>query len=248
MKFYAKAETWEFGGGDPTFIHTNVIFQDGDNYFWSQLPKREHLLDDPASIDRSLLQQIPAEHIWPLFDEDQLTICQNPDIPGVYIKQPRLTGYRGSASLSEYLLQEAHICQFLMKHPHENVARYLGCVVKAGRITGLCFEKYEETLADRLEAGHLVDNESCLQQVKAGIDHLHKLGLVHNDIHSDNIMFAGRHSNTPVIIDFDSCAFKGDPLPDKRGKMPQGACTAEFENDRFGLDMLRKELNLPEEA
>jgi serine/threonine protein kinase len=247
MKLYDKTEIWEFGDGDPKFLHTNVIFQDGDKYFWSQPPKRGYLLKDPTSIDRSLLQEIPPEHIWPLF-EDKLTICQNPDSPDVYIKQPRLTGYNGSASLGEYLLQEAHTCQFLMKHPHENVARYLGCVVKADRITGLCFQKYEETLADRLEAGHLVDNESCHQQVKAGIDHLHELDLVHNDIHPDNVMFTGRHSNTPVIIDFDSCAFKGDPLPDKRGKMPKGACTAEFENDSFSLDMLWKELNLPEEA
>lgn len=50
--------------------------------------------------------------------------------------------------------------------------------------------------------------------------------VTHNDIHPDNVMFAGRHSNAPVIIDFDSCAFKGDPLPGKRGKMPEGACTA----------------------
>ena len=66
MKFHDKAETWEFGGGDPKFLHTNVIFQDGDNYFWTQLPKRGHLLKDPTSIDRSLLQEIPPEHIWPL--------------------------------------------------------------------------------------------------------------------------------------------------------------------------------------
>lgn len=61
-------------------------------------------------------------------------------------------------------------------------------------------------------------------------------------------MFVGCHSNAPVIIDVDSCAWKGDPLPGKRGKMPDGACTAEFENDSFGLDMLWEELNLLQEA
>jgi hypothetical protein len=85
MKVYDKAETWEFGGGNPEFLHTNVIFQDSDNYFWTQLPKRGYLLKDPTSIDRSLLQDIPPEHIWPLF-EDKFTICQNPNSPDVYIK------------------------------------------------------------------------------------------------------------------------------------------------------------------
>ncbi|KXG50229.1 uncharacterized protein PGRI_061960 [Penicillium griseofulvum] len=243
MKLYDKAETWEFGDGDPKFLHTNVIFQDGDSYLWAELPKRDHLIKD-ASIDQSLLQKIPPEHIWPLF-EDKFTICQNPNSPDVYIKQPRLTGYNGSASLGEYLLQEAQICQFLIKHPHKNVSHYLGCVVKSDRITGLCFQKYEATLADRLEDGSV--DESCLQQVQAGINHLHKIGLVHNDIHLGNVMFAS-HSNMPVLIDFDSCAFKGNLLPDKRGRMPQGTCTAEFENDNFALDMLRTELNLSKDA
>lgn len=57
-------------------------------------------------------------------------------------------------------------------------------------------------------------------------------------------MFKNGYSTTPVVIDFDSCAFEGDSLPDKRGQMPKGACTAEFENDDFGLEMLRKELVL----
>jgi serine/threonine protein kinase len=251
MKYYDMAEIWEFGGGDPEFLYTNVIFRDGDDYFWSQQPKRDHLLeDDPANIDQSLFQKIPPEHIWPrLEDKDKLTICQNPHSPDVYIKQPQLTRYNESESLSKYLLQEAHICQFLMEHPHENVARYLGCVVKDHRITGLCFQKYAETLGDRLQDGRSVDNESCLEQVRAGIDHLHHtFNLVHNDIHLDNVMFVDRDGDALVIIDFDSCAVKGDPLPDKRGQMPKGACTAEFENDSFGLDMLWNELNLPKEA
>ena len=85
------------------------------------------------------------------------------------------------------------------------------------------------------------------QQVKEGID-LHALGLVHNDINTDNIMFADKDSNIPIIIDFDSCAVKGHPLPDKRGQIPEGTYTAEFENDSFGLGILQDELKLPREA
>jgi serine/threonine protein kinase len=251
MEYHAMGQCWEFEGdpdeGEPRFLYTRVVFWDGDDYFSAELPEYISRLKDLPIIDKSYLRKIPREHIWPRL-EDKLTICPEPKRPDVYIKQPRLPAYDGSASLSSYLLEEARICQLLMEKPHKNVARYLGCVVKADRITGLCFQKYAETLSNRLQAGRSVDKKRCFQQVKEGIDHLHALGLVHNDINSDNVMFADGDGSAPVIIDFDSCAVKGHPLPDKRGQMPEGACTTEFENDSFGLDMLRKELNLPREA
>jgi len=49
MEYYDKTEFWEFPGDHP-FLYTNVIFQDDDNYFWTQLPERSHLLD-PANIE-----------------------------------------------------------------------------------------------------------------------------------------------------------------------------------------------------
>lgn len=244
-------QCWRFVGdlnqAQPEFEYTRVIFRDGDDYFSVELAEYIPRLTDLPVIDPSRLQKIPREHIWPRLD-NKLTICPKPERPDVYIKQPRLAAYDGSASLSSYLLDEARICQLLIEKPHKNVARYLGCVVKADRITGLCFQKYAETLSERLKAGRLVDKERCFQQIKEGIDHLHALGLVHNDINSDNIMVLDGEGSAPVIIDFDSCAVQGHPLPDKRGEMPQGAYTAEFENDYFGLDMLRNELNLPGEA
>ncbi|CAG8947298.1 unnamed protein product [Penicillium salamii] len=244
MEFHSMTERWAFDE-DPKFLYMHVIFRDGDDYFSAQLPERVVRPEDISIIDRSCLQKIPQNHIWPL-QEDKLTVCPDPERSDVYIKQPRLTGYDGSASLGLYLLQEAHICQGLLENTHENVARYLGCVVKDGRITGLCFQKYAETLADRLRDGRLIDNESCLRQVKSGIDHLHALNIVHNDIHQDNIMFTARDGHAVVVIDFDSCAVKGCPLPGKRGVMPEGARTAEFENDNLGLHMLWEELGVTE--
>ena len=241
MEYHDMAQRWGFDGG-PKFLCTHVIFRDGDDYFSAKLPERITRPEDLPIVDRSSLEKIPREHIWPLF-EDNFTICPKPKSPGVYIKQPRLTGYRGSDSLSLYLLEEARICQILIENPHKNIARYLGCVVKAGRITGLCFEKYTETLADRLRNGHTGDNESYLRQVKAGINHLHALNIVHNDIHLDNVMFADQDSDVPIIIDFDSCAIRGSLLPAKRGQLPEGASTAEFENDDYGLRILQEGLD-----
>jgi len=229
---------------DPKFMYTHVIFRDDDDYFSAELPEFFRGPEELPIMDRSSLQNIPEEHILPLF-KDKLTICPDPERADVYIKQPRLTGYDGLASLSLYMLQEARICEVLVKNEqNQNVARYLGCVVNAGRITGLCFQKYELTLRDHLREGHSVDNESYLEQIKAGIDHLHSLNLVHNDIHSGNVMFTDRDCNTMVVIDFDSCAVKGSPMPPKQAQGLEYVRIAEFENDDFSFKKLREELDL----
>ncbi|KAL3469909.1 hypothetical protein BJX99DRAFT_240409 [Aspergillus californicus] len=247
MKYHSMTERWDFEGSSPKFLYTHVIFQEGDEYFSAQLPDRFKHPKDLAVTEETCLRKIPQDHIWPLLEEeeeeeeDKITICPDPEGPDVYIKRPRLTGYDGSASLSSYLLREARICEILKNHAHENIACYLGCVVKNSRITGLCFRKYAETLADRLRDGRSVD-DGCFRQIQAGINHIHALNLAHNDIHSDNIMFADRDGDAAVIIDFDSCALRGCPLPEKRGQMPEGVCTAEFGNDDFGLRVVLEEV------
>ncbi|KAJ5346143.1 hypothetical protein N7452_004147 [Penicillium brevicompactum] len=241
MHYYDMAETWEFSGG-PKLLYTQVIFQDGDKYFSAQLPEMIACPDDIPPTAKNSLKEIPVEHIWPPL-EDGLSICHDAEKPGVYIKRPQLTSYDGSESLSLYMLHEARICEILMQNEHQSIARYLGCLVKGGRVAGLCFQRYVETLADRLEVGSQFNKNSCLQQIQAGIDHLHALNIIHNDIHPRNIMVANQEADTFVIIDFDSCAIKGHPLPDKRGRMPEGACTAECENDDLGFKLLQEELH-----
>lgn len=94
----------------------------------------------------------------------------------------------------------------------------------------------------------LVDFDDCFRQVRAGIEQLHALGFVHNDIHSDNVMFVDRVGGNLVVIGFDSCAVKGDQIPDKRGATPDGVCTEEFENDFLGLEVFREGLMERERA
>ena len=66
------------------------------------------------------------------------------------------------------------------------------------------------TLEDRLlDRGHTVGRHVCLG-IRRGIQHLHRLGLSHNDINPYNIMF--KSDGTPVQIDFDSCAYIGEKL------------------------------------
>ncbi|KAK4182439.1 hypothetical protein QBC35DRAFT_509984 [Podospora australis] len=55
------------------------------------------------------------------------------------------------------------------------------------------------------------DHSNVLAGIKSGIQHLHALGLVHNDINPSNIMLDG---DKAVIIDFDSCRRIGESLED----------------------------------
>ncbi|OQE28684.1 hypothetical protein PENSTE_c003G06034 [Penicillium steckii] len=49
-----------------------------------------------------------------------------------------------------------------------------------------------------------------LEGLRAGILHLHSLGLVHNDINPSNIMFD--EDGNFILIDFDSCRRIGENL------------------------------------
>lgn len=52
--------------------------------------------------------------------------------------------------------------------------------------------------------------KASLDGILEGIQHLHSLGLVHNDINPSNVMFD--EDVTPVVNDFDSCRRIGEPL------------------------------------
>lgn len=113
-----------------------------------------------------------------------------------------------------------------------------------GRIKGLCLAKYEKTLADCLKSQDpKLDPEKCLSGIRSGIEHLHELGLVHNDINPTNIMF--RLDYTPVIIDFDSCEKEGS-VPEFKTGTPgwddMDATTARRENDLGALEKLTNAL------
>lgn len=54
------------------------------------------------------------------------------------------------------------------------------------------------------------DRDAWFNGIEKGIQHLHYLGLVHNDINPANIMLD--ETGTPIIIDFDSCRLIGQDL------------------------------------
>ncbi|KAH6621615.1 kinase-like domain-containing protein [Chaetomium sp. MPI-SDFR-AT-0129] len=151
-----------------------------------------------------------------------------------YIKTPSLLDYAGTPDLERRIFREVETCEILRSHPHPNIASYYGCLETRGRVSSICFKKYVTTLAGKVNPLHL--NKSAfllsgrplvedamkaqLDGILSGIQHLHSLGLVHNEITPANIML--EEDGTWVIIDFDSCRHMGEVLRDTGTKRTYG--------------------------
>jgi len=209
------AQQWSLECDPPAFLCTKIVFERDGDFFICESKERKPKIDT-ESIDNLNPQMILPEQIWPLLEED-LTVCYEPILPTIFIKRPRLTAYDNTPALACLLLQEARVCEVLLQNPHPNIVKYLGCHVRDGRIVGLCFQRYAETLEERKRSGRSIDKALVLEQIRGAIDHLHAIRLAHNDVKASNIMFLTTSSKEAVLVDFDSCAVLDGPLPAKRG-------------------------------
>jgi serine/threonine protein kinase len=242
MEVIEKSEAFAPDGNDIVFHHTKVILRSkGDGqYFYSRTPKR--IPSSTVTFDDLDLNKIPTEDIWPVVNPT-FTRAPQPLPPDSYIKRPSLLEYGdspASCKINDQILNEVDVCEILMNNPHPNIGQYLGCIVEGDRITGLCFTMYEMTLFEKQRRSLPFDRAACLRGIKCGVRHLHKLGLVHNDLNPRNIMMK---ADNPVIIDFDSCRRQGQELGLKggtKGWALEGVTHAEYDNDLYGLDKIRE--------
>ncbi|KAL9045394.1 MAG: hypothetical protein Q9214_001552 [Letrouitia sp. 1 TL-2023] len=215
-----------------------ILCQDAQYYYAISSHKMCKLSD----IDQSALEPVPIPNsdIQPIFPTTGLTRAPEPLPQDCYIKRPRLTNYdNGDKFIASIMLHEAEICERLKNSPHPNIARFLGCVVEDGRMTGLCFVRYGETLSEMVERGRSFDKGSCLEDIRAGIQHLHGLGIIHCDISPYNIFSGG---DGFVVGDFDSCTQEGDKMGLKGGCINWAEeCfdAARPENDWNALDKIK---------
>jgi serine/threonine protein kinase len=177
------------------------------------------------------------------------------------VKKPRLIFYDDSrpTALGDSLLQEATIWETLIHPPHPNIIKYYGCHVEDGRITGLCFAKYHESLLERVNPGSsgkqrfdasqrpVKDLPKLLQGIEKGLEHIHSLGLVYNDLNPANIVFATKDDETPIMIGFGSCRPIGHSLKEV-GRTPEWydpeVSTSVRSNDTDALNELAEYLSL----
>lgn len=228
MQILHEGEVFQRVDGEFKFTHTAVVYRTGQDIYHARSMKRYR---SPADVSMDHLTHktlIPITAYQPIFPP-HLTRASEPSSASVFIKRPRLNGYAfvhhdtgpEPPSIADQVLNEVQVYEILKDHPHPNIARYLGCEVHDGRITGICLPKYLETLSRIVNpgshgkralpqgSGRIKNREGILTGIERGIRHLHSLGLVHNDINPANIML---EDDTAIIIDFGSCVRKGESL------------------------------------
>ena len=222
MRPLKVSQCFDIVDGVLQYQYTKVLYMDGKDTYMARTHTRL-----PSNLDISLRREdlteitfIPVESHCPRHVAE-FTLAPEPLPEDCYIKRPDLISYREGSNISEAVLNDIRACETLRRYPHPNIAKYYGCQVHSGRVTGLCFAKYPETLMERVNPGHLNKDELSqkapqstrnklnhyLMGIKQGIDHMHSLGLVHNDITPTNFMITP--DDIPVIIDFDSCLPEG---------------------------------------
>jgi serine/threonine protein kinase len=204
--------------GSPEFAYTSVLFAKDDATFKAKFFGRG-MVNPNKLLD---VQHIPPESSYPTIRPG----CSIATSSGKwYVKTPNLMSFDGGNSLAELILRELTTCEIIQRFPHRNLAEFQGCRVANDRIIGLCFNRYIGSLQDTLNPGSL--NKSAfilskdraqlrkrasrhLPQIEEGIQYLHSLELIHNDINPANIMLS--EDEIPIIIDFDTSCAPGKEL------------------------------------
>jgi serine/threonine protein kinase len=241
MQVCEQNEAWVEKDGDYTFSHSKIILRKDDQYFYATSTHRYRSAADVNIVDLDPVP-IPASKIWPQFPK-HFKRAPEPLPEHCYVKRPSLLYYgdtQASTELGDLVLHEAQICEILRASPHPNIAQYLGCIVEKGRITGLCFIRYDMTLLQRVtQDARPFNADYLLRGIEEGIRHLHSLDLIHCDLNPNNVFLRGE---VPVVGDFDSCRRKGEKLGLKAGT--SGWTSEEFEfalpaNDQYGLSLIQ---------
>ncbi|KAI1120257.1 kinase-like domain-containing protein [Nemania abortiva] len=241
MEIVTTAEAWDGEGEDMVYHHTFIVVrQDSHHFFARQYDRWKEI-----KVEDLTLEPIPDTWFYAPFPDD---LTQAPDpLPGnVYVKRPSLIGYEPSITNGcDTLLEEAKIYETLLLNPHKNIAQYHGCLVEDGMFHALCIEKYPTTLSALIDKDADLSEEEkkrIMQDIRAGVAHLHSVGFVHNDLNPTNIMLTD--DGTAVVIDFDSARPTGEPLGLK-GATPFWEVDSKFslpENDLQQVDQIERTL------
>ncbi|KAK1981043.1 kinase-like domain-containing protein [Colletotrichum cereale] len=244
MEVLEKAEAYVEKDGDFFFDFTKFILRKDDQLYYARVHQK--LPGALENLDTLHAKPIPTEHIWPLFSANTTRVLE-PLPSNCFIKQPSLLDYgdhEAALHIDEQVMEEVTVCELLKNNPHPNIATYLGCIEKAGRIGGICFVKYPINLQQLMDAKLPMDPKTIIEGIESGIQHIHRLGLIHNDINPSNVMITSE--GNPVIIDFESCRHKGEELGPKAGTYGWELAEAKHAlpaNDFYGLSKIKELLS-----
>ncbi|KAL7619501.1 hypothetical protein AAE478_010041 [Parahypoxylon ruwenzoriense] len=231
------------------FLYTTfAVIEKDDAVYFGQLaiPKLKITFTEYTSA----LARIPDIEIYPEFPlSGELTLAPEELTSNLYVKRPRLFQYDEYKAqdcidiIPALLLEEAHILETLSRHPHPGIVGYHGCRVRRGVITGLVLDRHVSDLKHYI-SDHIgpLDKGPFMEALESAIDHLHSLGLAHNDVNPSNILV--NTAGMPVLADFDSCRRVGQSLTYSRGTpgwidKDDSYDTSETRHDTFAIEKIR---------
>ncbi|KAF2219958.1 kinase-like domain-containing protein [Elsinoe ampelina] len=225
-----------------SFKRTTFAYLDSEDVFYfgsTTIPKLKMKDEDFLTA----LKKVPDEDIYPLPTEN-VTIFRGESDEKLYVKRPKMTWYddlAGSGVIAQLLMDEIKVTEVISKHPHPNLIGYHGCLLRRGFIAGLVLDKYHTTLEKHVNDKKLpIDIGSIMAGIKAGVQHLHSLGLAHNDINPMNILLD--EEQRPIIIDFGSCKAFGEELLSAGTPgwvEDELCCTSLPQSDDYGIAKIR---------
>ncbi|KAI0809155.1 kinase-like domain-containing protein [Irpex lacteus] len=189
-------------------------------------------------------EPILPEHLTTPWVESYLE-APKPLPSNTFIKSNAAIRYEPSEPtlLSELMRKEIGIYMKLARSPHPNICTFYGCVREGQQVTALALKQIPLELPYIWkDAGIMVPKLNLLRGLKRGLDHLHSLGIIHNDINSNNVRLD--ECFQPVIIDFNTALPEGEPMIS--AGTPGWLCSSNVSsksNDLFGLGMFAKWLD-----
>ncbi|OSS43401.1 hypothetical protein B5807_12013 [Epicoccum nigrum] len=125
--------------------------------------------------------------------------------------------------------QEISRCEEVAANPHENLARYLGVETEVisgvERVIRIAYKRYTMDLDTFVLEKRLLKKDNLdliVQGLRNGMQHLHKLGLVHCDLWPLNVFVTCREEDGKLMLkevvigDFDASLKIGEPVALKR--------------------------------
>lgn len=217
------------------------------------------------------LNSVNLTHLYPAYTAQfALYLPKSGKLKGdVFVKRARvldLVAAKGVSAihtpcLAKITAHEASICERLAAYPHPNIAEYLGVQVRdslsflyqgnrinvpltRNSVFGLVFRRYDCTLHELVTRRHKFNVKSCLRAVAAGLEHLHRKGIVHGDVQPHNVYVKRGDRDHFVIGDFACAQNVGGVVLLKTGnarwgkKKKIGVDRAEKDDDWYGYRKL----------
>jgi len=241
----------EDGNGDLEFKCTKFVVVDKVTHAaWVgslDIPKKQVTMKQALGC----LRRVPDSEIYPAVAPNMPQVAASGDTLAhdAWLKRPNIAVYSqvaGSTIIADELSDEIRTCQLIQANPHPNIVEFRGCLEKGGRVIGILLKRYAITLSTRVKGYSQppFDAISLLKGIEAGLEHLHSLGLAHNDLNPEYVMLD--EQGRPVIIDMGSCKPLGQKLhqggtPDWNDGFEEVSSVA---NDQIGLQKVGEWLSV----